>query len=570
MNSKIQNPKSKIQNPKCGDPQSEALRILILEDVSTDAELVKRELLREGIAFTSMWVDTREAFLEQLVDFSPDIILSDYSMPQFTGREALELVKERHPSIPVIMVTGSINEHTAVECMKAGAIDYVIKENLIRLGQAVLRALEEKKLKEQKEKAEKAVRESEKKYRTLIENASEAIIVAQDGVFKFANPRGEELYGRSKEELASKPFTYFIHEEDREIVGIRHERRLKGEEIPDTYSFRIIDKNGDIKWVELKAALFSWEGKPATLCFMTDITKRKQADEEREMLYDELKSLNLELEEKVKKRTRELELAVREAEEANSAKSNFLANMSHELRTPLNAVIGFSEVLRDQYFGKLNEKQADYVNDILESGKHLLSLINDILDLSKIEAGKVEFEPSKVNIKELLEDSLIMVKEKCMKHGIGLGINITQDLKDLEITADKRRLKQVMFNLLSNAAKFTPDGGKIRVTADLISEFGVQISELKEEEKQSAIQNPKSKIEVCIADTGIGISPKDLEKIFNEFYQVKGGIRDKTPGTGLGLSLTRRLVEMHGGKIWVESDGEEKGSRFSFTLPVKI
>ena len=561
---------SKIQNPKCGDPQSEALRILILEDVSTDAELVKRELLREGIAFTSMWVDTREAFLEQLVDFSPDIILSDYSMPQFTGREALELVKERHPSIPVIMVTGSINEHTAVECMKAGAIDYVIKENLIRLGQAVLRALEEKKLKEQKEKAETAVRESEKKYRTLIENASEAIIVAQDGVFKFANPRGEELYGRSKEELASKPFTYFIHEEDREIVGIRHERRLKGEEIPDTYSFRIIDKNGDIKWVELKAALFSWEGKPATLCFMTDITKRKQADEEREMLYDELKSLNLELEEKVKKRTRELELAVREAEEANSAKSNFLANMSHELRTPLNAVIGFSEVLRDQYFGKLNEKQADYVNDILESGKHLLSLINDILDLSKIEAGKVEFEPSKVNIKELLEDSLIMVKEKCMKHGIDLGINITQDLEGLDITADKRRLKQVMFNLLSNAAKFTPDGGKIRVTADLISEFGVRISELKEEEKQSAIQNPKSKIEVCIADTGIGISPKDLEKIFNEFYQVKGGIRDKTPGTGLGLSLTRRLVEMHGGKIWVESDGEEKGSRFSFTLPVKI
>ena len=141
MNSKLQIPKSKIQNPKCEDPQSEAIRILILEDVPTDAELVKRELLREGIAFTSMWVDTREAFLEQLVDFSPDIVLSDYSMPQFTGREALELVKERHPSIPVIMVTGSINEDTAVECMKAGAVDYVIKENLIRLGQAVVRAL---------------------------------------------------------------------------------------------------------------------------------------------------------------------------------------------------------------------------------------------------------------------------------------------------------------------------------------------------------------------------------------------------------------------------------------------
>jgi signal transduction histidine kinase len=175
-----------------------------------------------------------------------------------------------------------------------------------------------------------------------------------------------------------------------------------------------------------------------------------------------------------------------------------------------------------------------------------------------------------VNIKELLEDSLIMVKEKCMKHGIDLGIDIAQDLEDLEISADKRKLKQVMYNLLSNAAKFTTHGGEIRVTADLISEFGVRISELKGEEKQSAIQNRKSKIEVCIADTGIGIFPEDQEKIFEEFHQVRSSYTDKTPGTGLGLSLTKRLVEMHEGKIWVESDGEGKGSRFCFTLPVKI
>jgi hypothetical protein len=178
-----------------------------------------------------------------------------------------------------------------------------------------------------------------------------------------------------------------------------------------------------------------------------------------------------------------------------------------------------------------------------------------------------------------------------MKHGIDLGIDIAQDLEDLEITADKRRLKQVMFNLLSNAAKFTPDGGEIRVTADLISEFGIRSSELEKEGKiisdQSAIParhrersgeappgrdrlggcNLQSAIEISVADTGIGIASENLEKIFDEFYQVKSGIRDKTPGTGLGLSLTKRLVKMHGGRIWVESKGEGKGSRFSFVLP---
>ncbi|MFC2004533.1 PAS domain S-box protein, partial [Chloroflexota bacterium] len=242
----------------------------------------------------------------------------------------------------------------------------------------------------------------------------------------------------------------------------------------------------------------------------------------------------------------ELRTAKVAADAANRAKSEFLASMSHELRTPLNAIIGFSQVLQENYFGDLNEKQAEYVSDILGSGQHLLSLINDVLDLSKIESGKVELELSKVKIGNLLESSLIMIKEKALAHRISLNIHITENLQNLVIIADERGIKQVMFNLLSNAAKFTPDGGAITVEA--------------KKEGQEIIIN--------VSDTGIGIPNENQEKIFEEFYQVKGSSLDKTPGTGLGLPIARRIVEMHGGKIWMESEGIDKGSRFAFTLPI--
>jgi len=241
------------------------------------------------------------------------------------------------------------------------------------------------------------------------------------------------------------------------------------------------------------------------------------------------------LERKVEERTRELEVA-------NRHKSEFLANMSHELRTPLNAVIGFSEVLQEKMFGDLNEKQLEYVRDIHTSGKHLLSLINDILDLSKVEAGHMELELSRFDLPTALGNAMTLVKERAGRHGIALALEVDQRLNSF--VGDERKFKQILLNLLSNAVKFTPEGGKIGVNAEPI----------------------EGAIEISVTDTGVGIAPQDQELIFEEFRQAGNDYTRKTEGTGLGLTLTRKFVELHGGSIRVTSE-LGKGSTFTFTLP---
>lgn len=241
------------------------------------------------------------------------------------------------------------------------------------------------------------------------------------------------------------------------------------------------------------------------------------------------------------------------ADAANQSKSDFLANMSHELRTPLNAIIGFSEVLEDRLYGDLNDRQKNYVRHIYSSGKHLLSLINDILDLSKIESGKMELEVSRFPIRTVLDASLVMLREKAMKHGIALSADVQPDA-DIHLMADERKIKQILFNLLSNAVKFTPDGGRVTLRA-----------------RMATVDNksgPQRMLEVCVEDTGIGIKTEDLPRLFGAFTQLHSSVLTKeNEGTGLGLALTKSLVELHHGSIRVESEYGQ-GSRFYFTLPV--
>jgi GAF domain-containing protein len=239
---------------------------------------------------------------------------------------------------------------------------------------------------------------------------------------------------------------------------------------------------------------------------------------------------------------REIEEKGRQIEAANRHKSEFLANMSHELRTPLNAIIGFSEVLGERMFGELNEKQAEYTDDILSSGRHLLSLINEILDLSKVEAGRMELELATFDLPLAIDNARTFVRERATKHGINLDVNVDERLGDF--VGDERKIKQVLLNLLSNAVKFTPEGGRIGIKA----------------------RQADGSVEISVSDTGIGIAPEDQPKIFEEFRQVGSDYAHKVEGTGLGLTLAKKFVELHGGKIWVESE-VGKGSTFSFTLP---
>jgi signal transduction histidine kinase len=240
----------------------------------------------------------------------------------------------------------------------------------------------------------------------------------------------------------------------------------------------------------------------------------------------------------------EIEDKSRQLEAASQHKSEFLANMSHELRTPLNAIIGFSEVLTERMFGELNEKQDEYLRDIYVSGQHLLSLINDILDLSKIEAGRMELEPTDFDLPGAIDNALTLVRERAGRRGITLGRAIDERVGT--IRADERKVKQVLLNLLSNALKFTPEGGRIDVRAAVSDGL----------------------VEVSVADTGVGIAPEDQEAVFVEFRQV-GTADKKVEGTGLGLALSRKFIELHGGRIWVKSQVGQ-GSTFTFTIPVTL
>jgi len=364
-----------------------------------------------------------------------------------------------------------------------------------------------------------ALRQSQETARALLNAVMDAaLLVRPDGTLLALNEVAAQRLGGTAQELVSRNFFELLP------YDMAQEFRARAQEVAKSgASVRYVYRDGGRFTDNSLFPVFRGGGKVDRLAvFSRDITRQALAE-------------------------LELHKAKQAAQSADQAKSKFLANMSHELRTPLNAIIGFSEILEDQTFGQLNEKQLRYAGHIHSSGQHLLRLINEILDLAKVESGKMELHPSEVNINTLVENGLMMIKEKALKHSIQIDVHIPEELANSYVEADEIKLKQIIFNLLSNAAKFTPDGGRIVISAHLEAD----------------------QVVISVTDTGVGLETQDQERIFAPFEQADQAHVRKQEGTGLGLALARSLVELHRGRIWVSSGGLGKGSTFTFAIPIR-
>lgn len=528
--------------------------------------------------------------LKHLLNHEFALILMDVQMPGLDGFETASLIKERERSrhIPIIFVTAISKEQNYIfQGYSAGAVDYIPKPfnpDILRSKVAVFIELWQKseqvkrqgELERRNEHLEKerqlAQIELELKQKHLAEIAHSKVELERfkatldatlDGVsifeahsfrYSYVNQGALHQLGYSRDEMLLKtPF-----EIKPEFDEKSYRRLLKPLEDgqKDSLTFETLHqhKDGTQFPVEVFLQYFAppLGSPPGTsggfISIVRDITERKRAHE---LLV-------------LAKETAELEHL--KAERANRAKSDFIAGISHELRTPLNAILGFSKLLLNPRIGPLNEDQHAYTNDVVQSAEHLLQLINDILDLSKIEAGKMTLEREGFCVADLLQQSLIVVREGATARDLALSVEVSPDVQNLPpLIGDARKVKQVMYNLLSNAVKFTGEGGQIAISAALEPpELPTITQAAREKEKQSG----QKQLFISVRDTGVGIAEEHQKRIFSAFEQVDNSYTRQQQGTGLGLTLTRRIVELHGGGIWLHSQVGQ-GSTFVFSLPIQ-
>ncbi|HEX8552343.1 MAG TPA: ATP-binding protein [Abditibacteriaceae bacterium] len=502
--------------------------------------------------------------LRHLLDYEFALILMDVQMPVMDGFEAASLIKQREKNrhVPIIFVTAiSTEQHYIFKGYSAGAVDYIAKPfdaDILRSKVAVFVDLWKKSA--QIEAQAKQLREAElRELASVMENRRLSELAESEAkLSQFKSLLDATLDSVLIFEPESLRYTYVNHGAMRhlgydceELMDMRPidikpsvteaqyrsmlEPLRSGEKASLTFEIEHQRKDGTLVPVEVMLQYITLPGDGSSfVSIVRDISERKRAQEALIAAKD------------VAERERE------RAERANRAKSEFIASVSHELRTPLNAILGFSKLLLNPRIGPLNEDQQSYVGDVVQSSEHLLHLINDILDLSKIEAGKMTLDRSDFVLKDVLEQSLAAMREEARSQNLALDLEIAPEIAALEnVSGDERKVRQVMYNLLSNAVKFTPAGGSIKVKSW----------------RESSPDGEVAVVSVC--DTGVGIAAEDQSRIFAAFEQVDGSYARERPGTGLGLAITHSIVELHGGKITLESE-EGKGSVFTFCLPLQM
>jgi PAS domain S-box-containing protein len=496
----------------------EVINILFAESDPGDAEIIWRQIENENIRFRKKLIDNREEYLDTLKTQLPDIIISAYSLNGFNGLDALEIRNELAPRVPFILVTGKIDEIVAVDIMKAGADDYLMKKNLSRLGEAIKSAIRKKEILVEKEDAERKLRESEEKYRLLVDLSPDAILVHMWGRILFANATTLKLLGTDTiENVKDIDLFNFVHPDYRDRTRERI-KKIYDTGTPQSTEAKYINLKNEIIDVEVVGIPVKYMGKPAIQSIIRDITQRKHVEEE-------------------------LIKSKEKAEESDQLKTAFLHNISHEIRTPMNAIAGFSALLEEPDLNP--ETVKSYLKIITDSSDQLLSIVNDIIEISNIEVGILKAFYNEINLNSELMMIYQQFRKKAVDKGIEFRLQTSLFGEDAEIEIDNTKLNQILSNLLSNAFKFTKDG---KIT------FGYELK--------------NRYLEFFVSDTGIGIHPDHFEKIFERFFQVDNSVSRGYEGTGLGLAIAKAYVEFLGGKIWLNSE-PGKGSIFYFTLPYK-
>jgi PAS domain S-box-containing protein len=621
---------------------ADVVRILIIEDDQHDSELIRRQILKVSADFTFETTDNKTDYLKFLETLLPDLIISDYTLPQFSGMEALEIRNGLDYYVPFILVTGSINEEVAVECIKAGADDYILKHNLSRLGHAVNSALKKAEIIRSKDKAEKALKETENIFSAFLEH-SPVYIFFKDAEIRsvrlsrnFEKMLGmplENALGKSMDELFPSDMSKSMIRDDQKVL--KDNRQLKVVEeldgrIFETTKFPIIKGDGsrmlagftlditdrinaekalslskkefqnyfeksavglsvtdiNMKWTQVNSKFCSMVGysreellgmswidlsHPDELeenlrLFQSSLDGKRDFYELDKKLYrkdrsvihvnlsvvcqrkddgsvDHFLASYVDITER-KKYEKDLIHAKEKAEESDRLKTAFLHNVTHEIRTPMNAISGFSSILKND--PGLGDEQKEYADIIIRSSEHLLSVVDNIIDISNIEAGIIRLDEKYHNINKIMSDIYVQLSPVALNKA--LDLRYCRKLSDDygEILVDGTKLTQIIINLVNNALKYTEKG---------FVEFGVEGQQ-------------EDKLEFFVTDTGIGIPEEAQKRIFDRFYQVDSGSTRRHDGLGLGLSITQSFIEKMGGRIWLTSRKNE-GSEFRFTIPYR-